>query len=69
MAGKGSAPRKGRDDSKYASNWDRLFGNKSGQEVVQENKYEEFMTWLGDCPFQYEVELDEDSRVNVTFHL
>lgn len=26
MAGKGSAPRKGRDDKKYAQNWDRIFG-------------------------------------------
>lgn len=28
MAGKGSAPRKGRDDQKYADNWDAIFGNK-----------------------------------------
>ena len=27
--GKGSAPRKGRDDKKYSDNWDKIFGVKS----------------------------------------
>lgn len=31
-AGKGSAPRKARDDKAYANGWDRIFGAKSNQE-------------------------------------
>ena len=31
-AGKGSAPRKARDDKAYANGWDRIFGAKSIQE-------------------------------------
>lgn len=31
-AGKGSAPRKARDDKAYANGWDRIFGTKSSQE-------------------------------------
>ena len=31
-AGKGSAPRKARDDKAYANGWDRIFGSKSNQE-------------------------------------
>lgn len=31
-AGKGSAPRKARDDKAYSSGWDRIFGSKPSQE-------------------------------------
>jgi len=69
MAGKGSAPRKGRDDKKYAASWDAIFGNKTGQEARIKGDYGEFMAWLDSCPYDFEVELDEETRVNVTFHL
>ena len=37
-AGKGSAPRKGRNDSAYAEGWDRIFGAKNVQEEVGKNQ-------------------------------
>lgn len=30
--GKGSAPRKGRDDKAYAENWEKIFGSKNEAE-------------------------------------
>lgn len=67
MAGKGSAPRKGRDDTKYASNWDTIFGNKSGHEVVKANAKEELFQLIQD--YDHEVEYEDDGRVTITFHL
>jgi len=39
-AGKGSKPRKGRDDKAYSSGWDRIFGSKEEKEQCEELKNE-----------------------------
>ena len=35
-AGKGSKPRKGRDDKAYSSGWDRIFGSKEEKEECEQ---------------------------------
>jgi hypothetical protein len=36
--GKGSAPRKGANNKKFASNWDRIFGNKKDTKEDKKSK-------------------------------
>lgn len=38
--GKGSAPRKDRDDKKYSENWDKIFGDstKSNKHITKQSK-------------------------------
>lgn len=50
-AGKGSAPRKARDDAAYASGWERIFGNQIGNQILllnlvhqQKIKSKQFLT-------------------------
>ena len=35
-AGKGSKPRKGRDDNAYATGWDLIFGSKKEKEECEQ---------------------------------
>jgi hypothetical protein len=39
-AGKGSKPRKGRDDKAYATGWDLIFGSKKEKEECEQLKNE-----------------------------
>ena len=39
-AGKGSKPRKGRDDKAYATGWDLIFGSKEKKECEQSDEKE-----------------------------
>lgn len=36
--GKGSAPRKTRDDDKFRENWEKIFGRKKQEPVKEEKK-------------------------------
>lgn len=36
-AGKGSKPRKGRDDNAYATGWDLIFGSKKEKEECEQS--------------------------------
>ena len=37
-AGKGSKPRKKQDQESYASNWDKIFGNKQKEDKKKPNE-------------------------------
>lgn len=38
-AGKGSAPRKKRDDDAYSKGWDAIFGGNKKQKLTEEQKH------------------------------
>ena len=40
-AGKGSKPRKGRDDKAYATGWDAIFGSKKEKEECEQSDEKE----------------------------
>jgi hypothetical protein len=40
-AGKGSKPRKGRDDKAYATGWDAIFGSKKEKEECEQSDKKE----------------------------
>jgi len=49
-AGKGSKPRKNRDDKAYSTGWDLIFGSKEKEECEQSEKKTECTSSLKEKP-------------------